>query len=52
MNAALYPQNEIASQTAETDINHAVLLSGLLDILDDIANEEQEWWTIRVEPSR
>lgn len=52
MNAAIYPENEVASNTAQEDITEAVALNGLLDLLDDLENQEQEWWMIKVEPRR
>lgn len=52
LNAALYPENEVASNTAQTEMTEAVALNGLLDLLDDLENQEQEWWTIKVEPRR
>lgn len=52
MNATLYPKNEAAIEDAKLGMESAAQLSDLLDILDDLEKEEQEWWTIKVEPRR
>lgn len=52
MNAALYPENEEASEVAAKDIGIARELNAVLDILDDLEKQEEEWWTVKIEPRR
>lgn len=52
MNAALYPDNEAAASDAAANIAEASGLSALLDIIDDLAANEQDWWTVKLEPRR
>lgn len=52
MNAALYPQSEHAAEDAKRDAAAAYLLNAVLDVLDDLAKKEQEWWTVSIEPRR
>lgn len=52
MNAALYPDNDSAAAAAATDITEATMFSALLDVIDDLAANEQDWWTVKIEPRR
>lgn len=52
MNAALYPESETASEVAAKDIGVARDLNAVLDILDDLEKQEEEWWTVKIEPRR
>jgi hypothetical protein len=52
MNAAIYPENEAAAETAQTEIAIAAQRSALLDLLDDLEKQGQEWWTVKLEVRR
>lgn len=52
INAALYPNSETATDVAAHEIAAASGLNTILDLLDDLSKEEQEWWTIKMEPRR
>ena len=52
MSAALYPENEHAEEDAKRDSAQATLLNAVLDVLDDLAKKEQDWWTVSIEPRR
>jgi hypothetical protein len=49
MNAALYQANDIASEKLKASCNKAVELNLILDLLDDLSKNEQEWFTVKVE---
>ena len=52
MSAELYPSNPKAIEDAGREKASAVTCSDLLDLLDDLQKQEQEWWTIKIEPHR
>lgn len=52
MNAALYPNNEAATNDAANYFAEASGLSALLDIIDDLVVNEDDWWTVKIEPRR
>jgi hypothetical protein len=49
MQALLYPENEKAKAVALEKTGQATLLNALLDMLDDISKNEQDWFTVRTE---
>lgn len=49
MNAGLYPQNDDAVAKHEAEKGKAAVLKSLLDMLDDIEKNEQEWFTVKLE---
>jgi hypothetical protein len=53
MNAELYEgNNEKAEDIARTQRAQARLYNQVLDVLDDIGNKEDEWFTVKLEPRR
>lgn len=52
MNATLYPDSERAVEEANMESANAVLNNAVLDVLDDLVNKEQEWFTVKLEPRR
>lgn len=51
MNVAPYESNnEKAEDTAKIQREQARLYSQVLDVLDDMANKEEEWFTVKLEP--
>lgn len=52
MNARLYPKNEEAAAKAEARERQAAEYSRCLDLLDDLAEKEQEWFTVKLEHRR
>lgn len=51
-NAMLYPNSESASVTAKEMARRAAEYGRCLDILDEIGEKEEEWYTIKIEHSR
>jgi hypothetical protein len=49
MEAAMYPENDTPAEAAKRSTSEAVRLGGLLDLLDDMEKQEQEWWTVKIE---
>lgn len=53
MNAALYSgENEAAKKDFEVQRKQAELYSAVLDVLDDVGQKEDEWFTVKLEPRR
>ncbi len=52
MNARLYPSNEGAASAAVEEERMAAEYNRTLDILDDIAQKEDEWFTVKLEHRR
>lgn len=53
MNAALYlGDNETARKDFEVQRKQAELYSAVLDVLDDVGQKEDEWFTVKLEPRR
>lgn len=53
MNAVLYEHNnERAEETAKNQRLQAEHYNKVLDVLDDMANKEEEWFTVKLEPRR
>lgn len=51
MNAAPYESNnEKAESDAKIQREQVRLYSQILDVLDDMANKEEEWFTVKLEP--
>lgn len=50
-NAALYPNNDGANATASEMSRRASELAKCLDILDEIGEKEEEWYTVKIEHS-
>lgn len=51
MNVAPYEDNnEKAEDEAKLQRDQAKLYSQVLDVLDDMANKEDEWFTVKLEP--
>lgn len=51
-NAMLYPNNESAAATSKEMARRAAEYGRCLDILDEIGEKEEEWYTIKTEHSR
>lgn len=49
MNAALYPDNEDAKLKFEAEQKRASDYARMLDMLDSIGAEEQNWFTVKLE---
>jgi hypothetical protein len=53
INAELYEHdNEKAKDIAENQRAQARLYNQVLDVLDDLGNKEEEWFTVKLEPRR
>lgn len=52
MNARLYPRNEAAEATATENERRAAEYNRCLDILDDISQKEDDWFTVKLEHRR
>jgi hypothetical protein len=49
MNAALYPDNEDAETEVKSCRAKAAGYNNVLDILDDMSGEEENWFTVKLE---
>lgn len=53
MNVGLYESNnEKAQEAAKNQRLQAELYNKVLDVLDDMANKEDQWFTVKLEPRR
>lgn len=49
MNAALYPGNDAAEDKRKLEQEKAAEWNAVLDMLDELSGNEQEWFTVKLE---